>query len=208
MNEVNTLEIGEKTRSFSSSNSLITLPTQTYRILGHWLIYALTIVFLVIGFTFLGIGIYELITKHETSIHNFLIFIALVIISCIITYFFPFYSSITVDMSNHIVTVKKYKLFFIIKKVTNIDTTEIKKAYTEINYSTDEKKGSNNADGFNLIFELKNGDKIMALEGEEDRNFEMVKIGLFMIKYFPGNDGNKNENNSLGLDTGDNTIFH
>jgi hypothetical protein len=36
----------------------------------------------------------------------------------------------------------------------------------------------------------------------------MVKIGLFMIKYFPGNDGNKNENNSLGLDTGDNTIFH
>ena len=107
-------------------------------------------------------------------------------------------------MSNHIVTVKKYKLFFIIKKVTNIDTTEIKKAYTEINYSTDEKKGSNNADGFNLIFELKNGDKIMALEGEEDRNFEMVKIGLFMIKYFPGNDGNKNENNSLGLNTGDN----
>ena len=195
MNEVNTLEIGEKTRSFSSSNSLITLPTQTYRILGHWLIYALTIVFLVIGFTFLGIGIYELITKHETSIHNFLIFIALVIISCIITYFFPFYSSITVDMSNHIVTVKKYKLFFIIKKVKQFDTREIERAYTEINYSSDDdKNGEKSEDGFNLIFELKNGEKIKALEGESDKNFEMIKIGYFMQKFFPGlSEANKDE---------------
>ena len=209
MSEINTLEIGEKTKSFSSQNSLITLPAQTYRILSHWIIYALTIVFIVVGLTFLGIGIKELITEHSTSIHNFLIFIVLIIISCIISYCFPFYTSITVDKSNHIVVVKKYKLFFIIKKITQLDTTEIKKAYTEINYVNDEKKGEKYEDGFNLIFELKNGDKIIALEGESDRNFDMLKIGYFMKKFFPNTDNNNenniDENNGLGINTDENS---
>ena len=168
---MNTLEISGRTQSFSSTNSYITLPKQTYRILSPWYIYALSIAFFIAGFIFLGLGIKEIVKGEKINYHNFIIFIVLVLISCIVSYFFPFYSSITIDMANNAITVKKYKLFFIIKKVTNIDTTEIKKAYTEINYSGDEKKGSNNADGFNLVFELKNGDKIVALEGEEDRNF-------------------------------------
>ena len=204
MNEINPLEISDKLTSFSSSNSYITLPSQTYRILGHWITYVLALVFLVVGVCFLAIGIQELINDHETSIHNFLIFIAFLIISCIITYFFPFYASITVDMSNHIVIVKKYKLFFIIKKITKIDTKEIKKAYTEVNYTNDDKKDTKTEDGFNLVFELKHGEKIIALEGEEDRNFEMIKIGYFMKKYFPGNDNDSNqENNGLGFDQKD-----
>ena len=182
MTEICTFEISEKTQSLSSSNSYIISPKQTYRITGHWFTYTLAIIFLLGGITFLVLGIKELITDHSTSIHNFLLFIVLLLISCIITYFFPFYISITVDLLNKIVIVKKYKLFFIIKKVVTINTEDINKAYTEKHFSN----GENTEDGFNLVFELKNREKLLALEGEADRNFEMIKLGYFLNKFFPG----------------------
>ena len=182
MTEICTFEISEKTQSLSSSNSYIISPKQTYRITGHWFTYTLAIIFLLGGITFLVLGIKELITDHSTSIHNFLLFIVLLLISCIITYFFPFYISITVDLLNKIVIVKKYKLFFIIKKVVTINTEDINKAYTEKHFSN----GENTEDGFNLVFELKNKEKLLALEGETDRNFEMIKLGYFLNKFFPG----------------------
>ena len=192
MNEINTFEISDKTQSLSSTNSYIILPKQTYRILGAWYMYVLTIAFLVIGFTFLAIGIKDLIEGEDFNIHNFILFIVLTIIACLITYFFPFYASITVDMLNRSVVVKKYKLFFIIKKETKLDTTDIIRAYTEENYLNED--GKNEEDGFNLVFELKNGEKILALEGESNKNFEMLKIGYFLSKFFPGSDKvNSNE---------------
>ena len=182
MTEICTFEISEKTQSLSSSNSYIISPKQTYRITGHWFTYTLAIIFLLGGITFLVLGIKELITDHSTSIHNFLLFVVLLLISCIITYFFPFYISITVDLLNKIVMVKKYKLFFIIKKVVTINTEDINKAYTEKHFSN----GENTEDGFNLVFELKNKEKFLALEGETDRNLEMIKLGYFLNKFFPG----------------------
>ena len=200
-NNLNTLEISEKAQSFSSSNSYITLPKQTYHILSPWYIYFLAIIFFLGGLAFLGLGISEVALGKDVNIHNFIIFPVLIIISCIITYFFPFYSSITVDMLNRIVIVKKYKLFFIIKKVTRIDTDEIVRAYTEINYANDEnKKDKSTQDGFNLVFEMKNGEKIYAFEGESDRNFEMIKIGFFVKKYFPGFDSSQNNSEDIGVD--------
>ena len=151
MNEINTLEISERTKSFSSTNSYITLPKQTYRILSHWIIYVLAITFIVIAFTFLGFGIKDIVEGDDIEIHNFIIFVVLIVISCLITYFFPFYTSITIDILNRIVVVKKYKLFFIIKKETRIDTDEIVRAYTEINYINEDNK--TDEDGFNLVFE-------------------------------------------------------
>ena len=192
MNEINTLEISERTKSFSSTNSYITLPRQTYRILSHWIIYVLAATFIVIAFTFLGFGIKDIVEGNDIEIHNFIIFVVLIIISCLITYFFPFYTSITIDILNRIVVVKKYKLFFIIKKETRIDTDEIVRAYTEINYINEDNK--TDEDGFNLVFELKHGEKIIALEGEPNRNFEMIKIGYFMKKFFPGLSESNNNN--------------
>ena len=118
------------------------------------------------------------------NIHNFVLFVVLIIIASLITYFFPFYASITIDMLNKSVVVKKYKLYFIIKKETKLDTRDIIRAYTEVNYLKENDKTEE--DGFNLVFELKNGEKILALEGESDRNFEMIKIGYFLSKFFPG----------------------
>ena len=192
MNEINTLEISERTKSFSSTNSYITLPKQTYRILSHWIIYVLAITFIVIAFTFLGFGIKDIVEGNDIEIHNFIIFVVLIIINFLITYFFPFYTSITIDILNRIVVVKKYKLFFIIKKETRIDTDEIVRAYTEINYINEDNK--TDEDGFNLVFELKHGEKIVALEGEPNRNFEMIKIGYFMKKFFPGLSESNNNN--------------
>ena len=169
MKEINTFEISERTQSFASTNSYITLPKQTYRILAHWFVYVLAIIFLIIGFSFLIFGIKQIADGDDVEIHNFIIFVVLVIISCIITYFFPFYTSITIDMLNKSVLVKKYKLFFIIKKVIQINTDDIVRAYTEVNYTKDEKKEE---EGFNLVFELKDGNKILALEAENDRDFE------------------------------------
>ena len=184
MNEINTLEISCKTKSFSSTNSYITLPKQTYRILGSCYLYILTFIFLVVAFTFLALGIKEIMDGEGLNIHNFVLFVVLIIIASLITYFFPFYASITIDMLNKSVVVKKYKLYFIIKKETKLDTREIITAYTEVNYLKENDR--NEEDGFNLVFELKNGEKILALEGESDRNFEMIKIGYFLSKFFPG----------------------
>ena len=50
MRDANKLEINERTQSFSSSNSFITLPKQTYRILSPWYIYVLAVIFLFGGF--------------------------------------------------------------------------------------------------------------------------------------------------------------
>ena len=104
-------------------------------------------------------------------------------------------------MSNKIVIVKKYKLFFIIKKATQIDTEEIVRAYTEINYTNDDDKDDKKSeDGFNLVFEMKNGDRIIPLQGETDKNFEMMKIGFFMKKYFSGFDSSQNKSDDIGVD--------
>ena len=205
MNEINTLEISERTKSFSSSNSYITLPKQTYRILSHWIIYVLAITFIVIAFTFLGFGIKDIVEGDDIEIHNFIIFVVLIVISCLITYFFPFYTSITIDILNRIVVVKKYKLFFIIKKETRIDTDEIVRAYTEINYINEDNK--TDEDGFNLVFELKHGEKIIALEGEPNRNFEMIKIGYFMKKFFPGLSETNNSNNGDEVQKKEDILF-
>ena len=205
MNEINTLEISERTKSFSSTNSYITLPRQTYRILSHWIIYVLAATFIVIAFTFLGFGIKDIVEGDDIEIHNFIIFVVLIIISCLITYFFPFYTSITIDILNRIVVVKKYKLFFIIKKETRIDTDEIVRAYTEINYINEDNK--TDEDGFNLVFELKHGEKIIALEGEPNRNFEMIKIGYFMKKFFPGLSETNNSNNNNEVQKKEDILF-
>ena len=99
------------------------------------------------------------------------------------------------------VVVKKYKLFFIKKKVTNLITTDIVRAYTEINYSSEDgKKDKSTEDGFNLVFELKNGEKILALEGESDKNFDMIKINFFLRKFFPGLAAEESHDDNIGLD--------
>ena len=182
---VETLEIGEKSRSFLVSGD-IKAPKETYRILGFWLTYLITIVLIVIAFTFLTLGIIDIV-HGKFSIHDFLAPIVLIIISCIITYYFPFYSSITVDFSHREVICRKYKLFFFIKKVVKIDTRNVEKVYTEKNlsegYGNDE---SNPINTFNLVFQMNNGEKILGLEGEVDNDNEMIKVGFFMSKFFPG----------------------
>ena len=204
MSNLNPLEVGEKSRSFLASGD-IKIPKETYRILSFWLVYLSSIVFIVISIAFLVVGFSELIKDGSTSIHNFLLPIALVVIASIITYFFPFYSSITVDLSNKIVICKKYKLFFIIKKIVRIETPNIAKVYTEKNltegYGNDDK---NSVDGFNLVFEMKNGEKIIGLEGEIDKNYEMTKVGYFMSKFFPGLTEEKGENPQIVPSTEEN----
>ena len=204
MSNLNPLEVGEKSRSFLASGD-IKIPKETYRILSFWLVYLSSIVFIVISIAFLVVGFSELIKDGSTSIHNFLLPIALIVIASIITYFYPFYSSITVDLSNKIVICKKYKLFFIIKKIVRIETPNIAKVYTEKNltegYGNDDK---NSVDGFNLVFEMNNGEKIIGLEGEIDKNYEMTKVGYFMSKFFPGLTEEKGENQQIVPSTEEN----
>ena len=204
MSDLNPLEVGEKSRSFLASGD-IKIPKETYRIFSFWLVYLSSIVFIVISIAFLVVGFSELIKDGSTSIHNFLLPVALIAIASIITYFFPFYSSITVDLSNKIVICKKYKLFFIIKKIVRIETQNIAKVYTEKNltegYGNDDK---NSVDGFNLVFEMNNGEKIIGLEGEIDKNYEMTKVGYFMSKFFPGLTEEKGENQQIVPSTEEN----
>ena len=85
--------------------------------------------------------------------------------------------------------------------MTNLITTDIVRAYTEINYSSEDgKKDKSTEDGFNLVFELKNGEKILALEGESDKNFDMIKINFFLRKFFPGLAAEESRDDNIGLD--------
>ena len=187
MEEVNALEVGEKKRSFLASGD-IKIPKETYHIFGFWITYLCTVIFIVVAIGFLCFGIYELAKDGSTSIHNFLVPIVLILISCIITYFFPFYSSITVDLTNKQVICRKFKLFFIIKNIVTIETQNIAKVYTERNESEGYGDKESTIDAFNLVFEMNNGEKIIGLEGEVNKNFEMIKVGYFMSKFFPGID--------------------
>ena len=194
---VENLEIGEKRASFLVSGD-IKAPKETYRILGFWLTYLITIILIVISFTFLTLGIIDIVVYGKFNIHDFLAPVALMIIACVITYYFPFYSSITVDFANREVICRKYKLFFFVKKIVKIDTRNVEKVYTEKNltegYGNDE---SNPIYTFNLVFQMNNGDKILGLEGEVDNDNEMIKVGFFMSKFFPGFLEQKGDNPEL-----------
>ena len=187
MEEVNALEVGDKKRSFLASGD-IKIPSETYRIFGFWITYVITVILIVVAIGFLCVGISELAKEGSSSIHNFLVPIVLILISCIITYFFPFYSSITVDLTNKQVICRKFKLFFIIKNIVTIETQNIAKVYTERNESEGYGDKESTIDAFNLVFEMNNGEKIIGLEGEVNKNFEMIKVGYFMSKFFPGID--------------------
>ena len=100
------------------------------------------------------------------------------------TNYFPIYSSITVDMPKKIVTIRKYKFFFLKKKTTILDTDKIIQAYTEKNKDEGYGEKDNGYDGFDLIFILNDGHRIVALEGEIDKNNERKKLNFFLRQFF------------------------
>ena len=91
------------------------LPKQTYRIFGFVLIIILSIVFLLLSIFLFIKGIYDMLNSNF-EINNFLGSIIILVIGGIMTNYFPIYSSITVDMPKKIVTIKKYKFFFLKKR--------------------------------------------------------------------------------------------
>ena len=101
------------------------------------------------------------------------------------TNYFPLYSSITVDMSKKLVTIKKYKFYFLKIITTKIETDKIIQAYTEKNKDEGYGIKDNSYDGFDLIFILNNGQRIVPLEGEIDKNNERKKLNFFLRQFFP-----------------------
>ena len=159
------------------------LKKETYRIYTYCLIYFLTFAFIGLAITFLVIGIKGLIDDGTTSLHNFLLPVVSILIACILSYCFPFCISITIDTITGFVYITKYQLFCIIKKKVEIDISKIESVYVEKNY---EKSGKDkySLDGYNLIFKLKSGEKILGLEGNTNKNKEIRKLEFFLHKYF------------------------
>ena len=158
---------------------------QTYRIYGFVLVLILAFVFVLLSFFLFGKGIYDIINS-SFEINNFLGSIIIFLIAGVMTYYFPFISSITVDMSKKIVTIKKYRFFFLKNKTTKIDIDNITRAYTVKNKDEGYGINQNNYDGFDLIFILNNGHRIVGLEGEIDKNNEKKKLDFFLRQFFPG----------------------
>ena len=138
-------------------------------------------------------GIYD-IFKSNFEINNFIGSLILILIAGIMTYFFPLYSSITVDLSKHLVIIKKYKFLFLKNKTIKIDTDKIIRAYTEKNKDEGYGVNENSYDGFDLIFILNDGHRIVALEGEIDKNNERKKLDNFLIQFFSGSLVNDSDN--------------
>ena len=171
-----------------NSTKEIDTPKQTYRIYGFISVILLSIVFILLSIFLFSKGIYDAI-HSKFEINNFLGSIILFIIAGVITYFFPLYSSITVDMRKGYVTIKKYRFMFLCNKTIKIETDKIVRAYTEKN--KDEGYGSNHDkhdgyDGFDLIFILNNGHRIVGLEGEIDKKNERRKLEFFLRLFFQG----------------------
>ena len=166
-----------------NSSHINYLPKQTYRIFGFVLVIILSIVFLLISIFLFIKGIYDMLNSNF-EINNFLGSIIILIIGGIMSNYFPIYSSITVDMPKKIVTIRKYKFFFLKKKTTILDTDKIIQAYTEKNKDEGYGEKDNGYDGFDLIFILNDGHRIVALEGEIDKNNERKKLNFFLRQFF------------------------
>ncbi len=158
---------------------------KTYRIYGFLWVIILSIVIILASIFLLTKGIYDIINS-KFDINDFIGSFILFIISGILTYFFPLYSSITVDMSKKLVTVKKYRFLFMKNTKTEINTDTVIKAYTEKNKEESFGRKKEYFDGFDLIFILNNGQRLILLQGEIDKNNESKKLNLFLREFFPG----------------------
>ena len=98
-------------------------------------------------------------------------------------------------MPKKLVIIRKYRFLFLKNKTIKIDTDKIVRAYTEKNkdegYGTNDK---NSYDGFDLIFILNNGNRIVGLEGEIDKNNDRRKLDFFLRQFFAGDLDSDNTN--------------
>ena len=159
--------------------------TKTYRIYGFLWVIILSISIILSSIFLLIKGINDAF-KSKFDINYFICSFILFIISGILTYFFPLYSSITVDMSNKLVVVKKYRFLFLKNTTTEINTDTVVKAYTEKNKDEGFGRKREFYNGFDLIFILNNGQRLVLLEGEIDKNNESTKLNYFLRDFFPG----------------------
>ena len=69
---------------------------------------------------------------------------------------------------------------------TEINTDTVVKAYTEKNKDESFGRKREFYNGFDLIFILNNGQRLVLLEGEIDKNNESAKLNYFLRDFFPG----------------------
>ena len=166
---------------------------KTYRIYGFLWVIILSISIILTSIFLLIKGISDAF-QSKFDINYFICSFILFIISGILTYFFPLYSSITVDMSNKLIVVKKYRFLFLKNTTTEINTDTVVKAYTEKNKDEIFGRKREFYNGFDLIFILNNGQRLVLLEGEIDKNNESTKLNYFLRDFFPGEyQDNKNK---------------
>lgn len=178
-------EISTENNKEINSQKNIDLSKKTYRIFGFILVILLAIVFVLLSIFLFSKGIYDA-ANSNFEINNFIGSIIIFLIAGIFTYYFPLYSSITVDMRKKLVTIKKYKFLFLNNITTKIDTNKIVRAYTEKNKDEGYGNEDNSFDGFDLIFILNDGHRIVGLEGEIDKNNERRKLNFFLRQFFKG----------------------
>ena len=94
-------------------------------------------------------------------------------------------------MTNKLVTVKKYRFLFLKNTTTEINTDTVVKAYTEKNKDESFGRKREFYHGFDLIFILNNGQRLVLLEGEID----LTGVFSFCV-VFP----TKGNSNPTGID--------
>ena len=176
----------------------IKVKKQTYRIFGFIIVILLSLVFVLLSIFLFCKGIYD-ITNSHFEINDFVGSIILILLAGIMTYYFPLFSSITIDMNKKLVIIKKYRFIFLNNKTTKIETDKIIRAYTEKNKEEGYGRNQNSYDGFDLIFILNDGRRIVGLEGEIDKNNERKKLDFFLRQFFPGSLDNDNSSISIQL---------
>ena len=170
--------------------------TKTYRIYGFLWVIILSISIILTSIFLLIKGTSDAF-QSKFDINYFICSFILFIISGILTYFFPLYSSITVDLSNKLVVVKKYRFLFLKNKITKIDTEKIVRAYAEKNKEESFGRSKEKYYGFDLIFLLNTGERMVPLEGEIDKNNESRKLNYFLSDFFLGSVDDNNKDNVL-----------
>ena len=176
----------------------IKVKKQTYRIFGFIIVILLSLVFVLLSIFLFCKGIYD-ITNSHFEINDFVGSIILILLAGIMTYYFPLFSSVTIDMNKKLVIIKKYRFIFLNNKTTKIETDKIIRAYTEKNKEEGYGRNQNSYDGFDLIFILNDGRRIVGLEGEIDKNNERKKLDFFLRQFFPGSLDNDNSSISIQL---------
>lgn len=144
----------------------------------------------VFWFIFVAVGIFVesiIITQNDDMGVGYIFFgLIFIFFPTLVMGCFPLYSTITVDKFQGIITFRKYSVNICCWKKTVVCINDIKDIYSQLNTSVSYTINHVHYNGFDIVIELKNGNKILPVNGDIDKGTTKEDILRFLSRNLPG----------------------